>query len=116
MDKENKLRVENLDRLIENQVNLKKLAEQDAWKLFMKIVSEMRVDAMDAAVMEGDTSDQKAEARVYGKLMNIFYTWEDDTFKDDLVLRRESLLKEIRLIEAERRPMNDMNQGLSSAI
>ena len=116
MDKENKLRVENLDRLIEDQDNLKKLTNQDAWKLFMKIISEMRVDAMDAAVHEGDTTDQKAEARAYGKLINIFYTWEDETYKDDLIRRRESLLKEIRNIESERRPMNDMNQGLSSAI
>jgi len=117
MELDERKQIENLAKLIEKQDSLKELTKQPGWKILMATLSEIRVDAMDSAVAEGDTTDQKALARALGMLMGIFYTWSDDTYRNDLESRMIKLREEIRIIEENRRnPYEGANVGLSSAI
>lgn len=114
MDRENKAHLDNLDKLIREGSNLKALTQHEAWGLLLRKMAEMRVDALDDAVAEGDTTDKKAYARAIGCILNFFYSLENEIYLDDLVAQRERLLDEIGRIEKDR--AENINLGLGSTI
>jgi hypothetical protein len=117
MDSNDRERLESFDVLIEAQESLKDLTTQKGWDIFIGILKEMRVDAMDMAVAEGDTTGKKAEARVLGALLNTFYSWGDETYLNDIKARKEALKKEIDEVDRARREQSVLlGSGLGATI
>lgn len=114
--KEYRDRLENLDVLIAEKDCLRLLTENDAWPILLGRLAELRVDAMDLAIAEGDTTDAKAYARVLGVLMNFFYSLDSTVELDDLVGQRELLKQEIAIIDKSRREEYSTSIGLGVTI
>lgn len=114
--KEYRDRLMNLDKLIEEEDNLKKLTKEEAWETLMNKLAEIRVDAMDIAIAEGDTTDAKAYARAIGTIINFFHSLSGSVMLDDLQAQRDQLKKEIDMVSKERLRGSYTNQGLGATI
>ena len=116
LDKEYRDRLQDLDKLIVERDNLKSLTQQESWKTLMEKLAEMRVDAMDLAIAEGDTTEAKAYARALGTILNFFYSLANDTAMKDLEERKKQLREEIDMVEKDRMANQYPAMGLNATL
>jgi len=84
-----------------------KLAEADGYAVLLKKLSEARVDAIGRALGVGDTTEDKCEARIWGTILDIFYSIPNGTELTNLINMKESLERDIGVREDAEKEFSD---------